>query len=54
MKKEENAPEKESPLCNVCRHYEYCTIRKYGYVSYCEYFDIKEKEKEEKSNNLPK
>lgn len=46
---------KESGICKVCRHYNYCTIRRYGYVSYCEYFDFKEKKEEpEKSKDLPK
>lgn len=54
VKKEENVSKKDSPLCKLCRHYEYCTIRRYGYVAYCEYFDLEEKKEEEKSQDLPK
>lgn len=41
------AEKKESYLCSICRHYDYCIIRKYGSVSYCEYFDFKKKEEKE-------
>lgn len=51
----ENIKEKESYLCKVCKHYNYCIIRRYGYVSYCEYFDLKKEEEESLNlNNLPK
>lgn len=48
---EEEKPQKknnESYLCHICRHYDYCIIRKFGPVHYCELFDFKDKEEDKK------
>ena len=36
---------RDSSLCQNCRHYDYCIIRRFGPIYYCEMFDFKEEEK---------
>ncbi len=42
-KNEEKKEERQiSNLCKVCRHFNYCNIRKFGPVYHCELFDFLE------------